>query len=65
MRAGTEPLPATATVVRGDDVEPFQTALRDKYGLMVPLIDAGYKVRNLVTRRAAAERVAVELTLAD
>jgi PPOX class probable F420-dependent enzyme len=61
VRAGTEPLSATASVVRGADVEPFGAALRAKYGLMVPLIDAGYTARNLVARRPASERVAVAL----
>lgn len=64
VREGTEPVEATASVVRGADVDPFGAALRTKYGLMVPLIDAGYKVRNVVTRRQASERVAVELQLA-
>ncbi len=61
VRAGTEPVSATASVVRGVDVEPFGQALRAKYGMMVPLIDAGYKLRNLVTRRTASDRVAVVL----
>lgn len=63
VRPGTEPVAATATIVRGDDLAPFGEALRAKYGLMVPLIDAGYRVRNVVTRRSASERVAVELHL--
>ena len=63
VRAGTEPVAATATVVRGDDVAPFAEALRAKYGLMVPLIELGYKVRNLVKRRPASDEVAVELRL--
>jgi uncharacterized protein len=63
VRAGTEPVPATATVVRGADVAPFAEALRAKYGLMVPLIELGYKVRNLVKRRPASDEVAVELHL--
>jgi hypothetical protein len=49
--------------LRVAEVVPFGEALRAKYGLMVPLIDAGYKVRNFVTRRQASERVAVELQL--
>jgi PPOX class probable F420-dependent enzyme len=65
VRAGTEAVAATATVVRGDGVDPFQEALREKYGLMVPLIDAGYKVRNFVKRQPAGERVAVEISIAD
>jgi PPOX class probable F420-dependent enzyme len=63
VREGTEPVAATASIVRGADVDRFGEALRAKYGLMVPLIDAGYKVRNVVTRRQASERVAVELQL--
>jgi hypothetical protein len=63
VRAGTEPVPATATVVRGADVAPFAEALRAKYGLMVPLIELGYKVRSLVKRRPASDEVAVELHL--
>ncbi|HSM66899.1 MAG TPA: PPOX class F420-dependent oxidoreductase [Ilumatobacteraceae bacterium] len=63
VRAGTEPVPATATVVRGADVAPFAEALRAKYGLMVPLIELGYKIRNLVKRRPASDEVAVELHL--
>jgi uncharacterized protein len=63
VRAGTEPVAATATVVRGDDVAPFAEALRAKYGLMVPLIGWGYKVRNLVKRRPASDEVAVGLEL--
>ncbi len=63
VRAGTEPVAARATVVRGDDVAPFAEALRAKYGLMVPLIELGYKVRNLVKRRPASDEVAVELQL--
>jgi hypothetical protein len=42
---------------------PFAEALRAKYGLMVPLIGLGYKIRNLVTRRPASDDVAVELEL--
>jgi PPOX class probable F420-dependent enzyme len=61
VREGSEPVAATASIVRGADADPFGAALRAKYGLMVPLIDAGYKVRNVVTRRQASERVAVEL----
>jgi PPOX class probable F420-dependent enzyme len=61
IREGTEPVAATASILRGADVDPFGEALRAKYGLMVPLINAGYKLRNLVTRRQASERVAVEL----
>jgi hypothetical protein len=52
-----------ASVVRGADVDPFGQALRAKYGLMVPLIDTFYSVRNVVTRRQASERVAVVLEL--
>jgi uncharacterized protein len=63
VRAGTEPVPAVATVVRGAAVAPFAAALRAKYGLMVPLIGFGYKIRNLVTRRPAGDDVAVELQL--
>lgn len=63
VRAGTEPVPAVATIVRGSDVAPFAAALRAKYGLMVPLIELGYKVRNLVKRRAASDEVAVQLQL--
>lgn len=63
VREGTEPVAATATVVRGDDVAPFAEALRAKYGLMVPLIELGYKIRNLVKRRPASDEVAVELQL--
>ena len=63
VRGGTEPVAATASVLRGDAVDPFGTALRAKYGLMVPLIDAFYSVRNVVTRRQASERVAVVLEL--
>ena len=65
VRAGTEPVAATATVLRGDDVTPFSEALRDKYGLMVPLIGFFYTVRNLVTRRPASDEVAVRLELAE
>jgi PPOX class probable F420-dependent enzyme len=60
-REGTQPVAATASVLRGDAVDPFGAALRSKYGLMVPLIDAWYSVRNLVTRQPASERVAVVL----
>lgn len=63
VRESTAPVAATASIVRGADVDPFGAALRAKYGLIVPLIDAGYKIRNLVTRRQASERVAVELQL--
>ena len=63
VRGGTEPVAAMATVVRGADVGPFSEALRAKYGLMVPLIDLAYKVRNLVKRRPASEQVAVVLQL--
>jgi PPOX class probable F420-dependent enzyme len=63
LKDGTEPVAATASIVRGDDVDPFGAALRAKYGLMLPVIDAGYKVRNFVTRRNASERVAVVLQL--
>lgn len=62
-REGTQPVAATASVVRGADVDPFGAALRAKYGLMVPLIDAFYSIRNVVTRRQASERVAVVLDL--
>lgn len=61
VREGTEPVGATASILRGDAVDPVGTALRAKYGLMVPLIDAFYSVRNAVTRRQASERVAVVL----
>jgi PPOX class probable F420-dependent enzyme len=63
VRPGTEPVPAVATVVRGADVAPFAAALRAKYGMMVPLIELGYKIRNVVTRRPASDDVAVELHL--
>ena len=63
VSAGTEPVPATATILRGDDTEPFETALRDKYGLQVPLIELGYKLRNLVKRQPARDNVAVALDL--
>jgi PPOX class probable F420-dependent enzyme len=61
VRECTDPVTATASVLRGADVDPFGRALRAKYGLMVPLIDAFYSVRNVVTRRQASERVAVVL----
>ena len=63
VRGGTEPVAAVATVVRGADASPFSEAVRAKYGLMVPLIDLGYKVRNLLKRRQASEPVAVVLQL--
>lgn len=63
VRPGTDAVPATATVLRGDDVAPFAEALRAKYGLMVPLIGFGYRVRNLVQRRPASDEVAVVLDL--
>jgi hypothetical protein len=61
VRAGTDPVAAVGTVVHGADVASFSEALRAKYGLMVPLIDLGYKLRNLVKRRPASEQVAVVL----
>jgi hypothetical protein len=61
VREGTEAVPATASILH--DIEPFGAALRSKYGLMVPLIDAFYKVRNVVTRRPTSERVVIELQL--
>ena len=60
---GTEPVAATASIVRGADVDPFGRALRAKYGLMVPVVDGWYSIRNAVTRRQASERVAVVLQL--
>jgi hypothetical protein len=61
VREGSEPVMATASVLRGDAVEPFGAALRAKYGLTVPLIDGWYSVRDFVMRRQASERVAVAL----
>lgn len=64
VRAGTEPLAASATIVRGDAVTAFTDAVKAKYGLWVPLMETGYKLRNLVTRKPASERVAVRLAVA-
>jgi hypothetical protein len=61
VTAGSEPVAATATIIDGDGVTPFTEAVKAKYGLMVPVIEAGYKIRNLFTRRPASERVAVTL----
>ncbi|HSL73803.1 MAG TPA: PPOX class F420-dependent oxidoreductase [Ilumatobacteraceae bacterium] len=63
VKEGSESVDAVATVVRGADVEPFAAALRGKYGLWVPVINLGYKVRNLVKRRPATVEVAVVLEL--
>ena len=65
VKADQPVIEATATLVTGADAEPVETAIKQKYGVVVTLMAGLYAVRSFVTRKGAAERAAVVITLPD
>lgn len=55
VKEGTQPVGATAIVLRGDDAAPTKAAIRSKYGLMVPITNFFYVVRGVFSKHKAEE----------
>jgi uncharacterized protein len=65
MRGRTKPgavaVPATATVLLGDDAAPIGAAIKAKYRVMVTLMQAGYRVKGWISRAEPEPDCAVHL----
>jgi PPOX class probable F420-dependent enzyme len=55
VRPGSPVVPAVASIVTGAEFEPVHRAVKGKYGIQFRLIEVFGSVRNLVTRRSAAD----------
>ncbi|MCB1001965.1 MAG: PPOX class F420-dependent oxidoreductase [Ilumatobacteraceae bacterium] len=63
VKPGTTPVVARATVLTDQDVGPVETAIRAKYGLWVPLINAAYEIGRIVRRRPKHPGAGIRLEL--
>ena len=55
VKAGSQPVPATAIVLIGADAAPVKAAIRSKYGVMVPITNFFYVVRGMFSKHKADE----------